>query len=84
MITAAIATLFHYHEHGLALGIVIGAALTINHFLACTSGVIIPFTMKWLGFDPAQSATIVATTVTDCCGFFATLGLASLCMHWLR
>jgi magnesium transporter len=52
--------------------------------LACTSGVAIPFIMKWLGFDPAQSATIFATTVTDCCGFFTTLGLATLLMHFFR
>jgi magnesium transporter len=43
--------------------------------------VAVPFIMKWLGFDPAQSATIFATTVTDCCGFFATLGLASIAIR---
>jgi magnesium transporter len=32
--------------------------------------------MKRLGFDPAQSATIFATTVTDVVGFFTLLGLA--------
>ena len=51
--------------------------------MACVSGVTIPFVMKRLGFDPAQSATIFATTVTDCCGFFTTLGLASLALKWL-
>jgi magnesium transporter len=60
------------------LGLVIGLALVINHTLACTSGGIIPFIMKWLGFDPAQSATIIATTVTDVAGFFSLLGLARI------
>jgi magnesium transporter len=50
----------------------------INHTLACTSGSTIPFLMKWLGFDPAQSATIIATTVTDVVGFFSLLGLAKM------
>lgn len=59
------------------LGVVIGLALVFNHTLACTTGAGIPFVMKRLGFDPAQSATIFATTVTDVCGFFALLGLAS-------
>jgi magnesium transporter len=59
------------------LGLVIGLALLFNHTLACTTGAGIPFIMKRLGFDPAQSATIFATTVTDVCGFFALLGLAS-------
>jgi magnesium transporter len=59
------------------LGVVVMLALIFNHTLACTTGAGIPFVMKRLGFDPAQSATIFATTVTDVCGFFALLGLAS-------
>jgi magnesium transporter len=69
--------------HTWVLAGVIAAALTVNHLLACTTGVLIPFAMRRLGFDPAQSATVWATTVTDCCGFFATLGFAKLCMPWL-
>jgi len=67
------------------LGVVVCVALMINHALACTTGAGIPFLMKRLGFDPAQSATIFATTVTDVCGFFTLLGLAKMCMHlrWL-
>jgi magnesium transporter len=55
----------------------------VNHTLACVSGAGIPFVMKRLGFDPAQSATIFATTVTDVGGFFVFLGLAWLCMPYL-
>jgi magnesium transporter len=76
--TATIACIFNYSNHGVLLGVIVMCALMINHVMACVSGVAIPFIMKWLGFDPAQSATIFATTVTDCCGFFATLGLASI------
>jgi magnesium transporter len=76
--TAAIAVSFNYPNHGILLGVIVFLALIINHTMACVSGVTIPFVMKWLGFDPAQSATIFATTVTDCCGFFSTLGLASI------
>jgi magnesium transporter len=60
------------------LGLVVFLALLLNHSLACTTGAGIPFVMKKLGFDPAQSATIFATTVTDIAGFFSLLGLASL------
>jgi len=56
----------------------------INHINATVTGVAIPFIMKRLGFDPAQSATIFATTFTDCGGFFATLWLAHIFMQWLR
>jgi magnesium transporter len=60
-----------------------GVALVINHALAGISGAAIPFTMKKLGFDPAQSATIFATTVTDVGGFFVLFMLAKVCMRWL-
>ncbi len=81
--TAVIAMVFNWSHHGIALGLIVMGALIINQTMACISGVSIPFIMKRLGFDPAQSATIFATTVTDCCGFFATLGLAALFMRWL-
>ena len=40
--------------------------------------------MKKLGFDPAQSATIFATTVTDVAGFFSLLGLAYLFIRYFH
>jgi len=88
-VTTALAAAFGIFGGGLhsynpyVLAGVVATALVINHFLACTTGVVIPFAMRRLGFDPAQSATVWATTVTDCCGFFATLGIAHLCMKWL-
>jgi magnesium transporter len=81
--TWAIAATFHAAEHGAALGFIIFLALIFNHVNACVTGVAIPFLMKRLGFDPAQSASIFATTFTDCGGFFATLGLAKLLMRYL-
>jgi magnesium transporter len=83
--TWAIAALFHYREHGMMLGFLVFLALLFNHVNACVTGVAIPFVMKWFGFDPAQSATIFATTFTDCGGFFATLWLAKVFhhFHWL-
>jgi magnesium transporter len=73
-----------YNGHSFLLGGIIFFALVFNHVNACVTGVIIPFAMKRLGFDPAQSATIFATTFTDCGGFFATLWLAQMCMRWLK
>lgn len=80
LVTAAVALIFH-HDRGTTLGLVVCLALIINHTLACTTGAAIPFVMKALGFDPAQSATIFATTVTDVAGFFSLLGLASLLLR---
>ena len=76
LVTGAVAGLSH-HEGGAALAVVVTLALIVNHTLAAVSGAAIPFIMKSLGFDPAQSATIFATTVTDVGGFFSLLGLAS-------
>jgi magnesium transporter len=80
---AVIAWLFH-SEHGLALGVIVAAALLINHTLAAVWGVFVPYVMKSLGFDPAQSATIFTTTLTDMVGFFSLLGLATIFMQWIR
>lgn len=81
LITAVVAVLW---QGNWALGLVVGLALIVNHTLACVSGGGIPFIMKKLGYDPAQSATIFATTVTDVAGFFGFLGLAYLFMPWLK
>jgi magnesium transporter len=75
----AAAGIFGYDQYAgrpLLLGFVVCLALLLNHINACVTGVSIPFVMKRLGFDPAQSATIFATTFTDCGGFFLTLWLA--------
>jgi magnesium transporter len=80
---ACIAVVFH-HRHGPVLGLVVALALLVNHTLACVWGVAVPFTMRRLGFDPAQSATIFTTTLTDLVGFFTLLGLATAGMSWLR
>jgi magnesium transporter len=92
LITASVAWIFHgshlgtpgapgSNRPGMILGVVVALALIINHTLACVTGAGIPFVMKWFGFDPAQSSTIFATTVTDVVGFFALLGLASVMLH---
>ena len=70
-----------YGDHAVLFGFVIALALVLNCFNACTTGVLIPFAMRRMGFDPAQSATIFATTFTDCGGFFATLWLAKVILH---
>jgi len=60
------------------LSLVIGSALTINLLTAAAGGVIVPMTLKRLGFDPALAGGVVLTTVTDVMGFLSFLGLATL------
>ena len=80
LVTALVAVLW---QRSPMLGLLVFVALLINHTLACSTGAAIPFIMKKLGFDPAQSATIFATTVTDVGGFFSLLGLATIFYKWL-
>jgi len=60
------------------LALVIGVAMIISMALAGLSGAAIPLVLTRLGQDPAQSASILLTTVTDVVGFFSFLGLATL------
>ena len=60
------------------LALVIGSSMVIAMVAAAFSGVIIPVALSSLGQDPAQSSSIILTTVTDVVGFFAFLGIATL------
>ena len=60
------------------LGVVIGAAMVVNLFVAALAGIGIPVLLEKLGVDPALASGTFVTTVTDVVGFFVFLGLASL------
>jgi magnesium transporter len=62
------------------LAIVLGLAMIFSLTVAGFSGTLVPLIMHKLGKDPAASATVFITTVTDVFGFMAFLGLASLVM----
>jgi len=60
------------------LALVIASALTINLLAAALAGVLVPVTLKRMGFDPALAGGVILTTVTDVMGFLSFLGLATL------
>jgi magnesium transporter len=62
----------------LGLGFVLGGAMIFNMVWAGFAGTMIPLVMDRIGFDPATGAGPFLTTTTDCLGFFAFLGLATL------
>lgn len=64
--------------HDPMLGGVIAAAMLFNLFMAGLMGTLIPITLNKLDIDPAISSAVFLTTVTDVCGFFSFLGLATL------
>jgi magnesium transporter len=66
-----------------ALAMVIGLAMVVNMAAAGVAGAATPLVLRGLGKDPAQSSSIVLTTVTDIVGFASFLGFASLFMSRL-
>ena len=60
------------------LALVIGLSMVISMAAAGLAGATIPILLSALGQDPAQSSSIVLTTVTDIVGFLSFLGIATL------
>jgi magnesium transporter len=67
----------------LGLAMVIGISMIFSMAIAGFSGAVIPILLKSVGQDPAQSSSIILTTVTDIVGFFSFLGLATLMISLL-
>mgnify|MGYP005817869515 CR=1 FL=1 len=65
------------------LGIVIGLALAINTLVAVSIGGTIPLILKRINIDPAVASGPVLTTITDLCGFFLVLSIATLMLPML-
>ena len=70
-------------SHSIGLALVIGLAMVVNMMAASIFGTIIPLALRAMGRDPAQSAAIFLTTVTDIIGFASFLGFAVLFRQWL-
>lgn len=64
--------------HDIKISMVIGCAIAINMTAANSSGIAIPLMLKRMNIDPALSASVILTTVTDIVGFLSFLGLASI------
>ena len=60
------------------LGLVVGVAMALNTIVAVLPGGVVPLLLKRLRFDPALASGPILTTVTDMCGFFLVLSLATL------
>jgi magnesium transporter len=65
------------------LGLVVGSALAINTVVAVSIGGTVPLLLKRFRVDPALASGPVLTTLTDMCGFFLVLSLATLALPLL-
>ena len=59
------------------LGLVVGGALAANTIIAVSIGGTVPLLLRRFNLDPAVASGPLLTTVTDMCGFFLLLSLAS-------
>jgi magnesium transporter len=59
------------------LSLVIGISMVISMVAAGAAGAAIPIVLTASGRDPAQSSSIILTTVTDIVGFASFLGIAT-------
>lgn len=75
-LTTSLIAYFWASSFGIAL--VIGTSMVLSMVIAGFSGAVVPIVLKAFGQDPAQSSSIVLTTVTDIMGFLSFLGLATV------
>lgn len=67
-------------EAPFTLAALVFLAMTFSCFLSGVSGVMVPLTLKKLGFDPATASSIFLTTATDVASMGFFLGIATM---WL-
>lgn len=71
---AAVAVLWKGNVY---LGLVVGVALAINTLVSVCLGGVLPLLLRRVKVDPALLSGPILTTVTDTCGFFLVLSLAT-------
>jgi magnesium transporter len=76
---AATTSFFVYlWSRSVGLALVIGVSMVASMAIAGLAGAVIPILLTALRQDPAQSSSIILTTITDVAGFFSFLGIATL------
>lgn len=65
------------------IGLVVGVALALNTLVAVSIGGTVPLILKRYNIDPAVASGPMLTTITDMCGFFLVLSLATAMMPLL-
>ena len=75
-VTTSLAVFIWSRSTGLAL--VIGVSMVVSMTAAGLAGALIPMLLTAARQDPAQSSSIILTTVTDVVGFFSFLSIATL------
>jgi magnesium transporter len=75
ILLAAVAVLW---KGNIYLGLVVGVALAVNTLISVCLGGVLPLLLRRAKVDPALLSGPILTTVTDTCGFFLVLSLATV------
>ena len=78
-----IGTVAFLWKGNLVLAGVVGSALALNTTIAVCIGGLVPLLLKRFKADPALASGPILITITDMCGFFIVLTLASSVLHYL-
>jgi magnesium transporter len=70
-------------SRSLGLVLVIVISMVVSMVIAGSAGALVPIILKRFGQDPAQSSSIILTTVTDIVGFLSFLGIATIFSSFL-
>lgn len=66
-----------FWKDNIYLGMVVGGSLAVNTMLSVLLGGSVPLLLRKLRVDPALASGPILTTVTDMCGFFLVLSMAT-------
>ena len=77
------ATAVYLWSRSPGLSLVIGVSMILSMMAAGLAGAAIPMILNALKQDPAQSSSIILTTVTDVVGFFSFLSIATALSAWI-
>ncbi len=78
-----IGTVAYLWQQNIFLSFVIGFALALNTLVAVSIGGTVPLLLRKFDVDPAVASGPVLTTITDLCGFFFVLSIATLMLPLL-
>jgi magnesium transporter len=72
-----VATIAYLWKGDIRISAILLASMLINMTIANLAGVMVPILLNRFKIDPAVASGVFVTTVTDICGFFIFLGLAT-------
>ncbi len=76
-VAATTALCIYLWSSSAGLTVVIALAMIVSMLVAGIAGAVVPLVLSKLGQDPAQSSSIILTTITDIAGFLSFLGIAT-------